>query len=101
VLPRASCYSAHMAEPRFIGWYHKHPIRIYKDGDERPRRVVFEPTSLVDGSGNPCGEIQYEEERERSLEGAQNTALALAQNLHFRDRLPIQEAIEWRKLRDD
>ena len=90
-----------MAEPHFIGWYHEHPIRIYKDDDERPWRVVFEPRPLVDASGTPCGAIQYAEERERSLEGAKITAIALAQNVHLRDLLPIQEAIEWRKLRDD
>jgi len=54
---------------------------------------------MVDASGNPCGAIQYAEERERSPEGAKNTALALARNVHFR-HLPIQE-IQWRKLRDD
>jgi hypothetical protein len=88
-----------MVEPHLIGWYHEHAIRIFKDDGEKPWRVEFEATPMVDASGNPCGAIQYAEERERSLEGAKNTALALARNVHFR-HLPIQE-IQWRKLRDD
>ena len=95
----AACYIRAMAEPHFIGWYHEHAIRIFKDDGEKPWRVEFEATPLVDASGNPCGAIEYSEERERSLEGAQNTALALARNTHF-CHLPIQE-IDWRKLRDD
>jgi len=90
-----------MKEPHFIGWYHEHPIRIYRDDDERPWLVVFEATPLTDASGNSLGELKYAEERERSLDGAKCTALALAQNVHFRKELPIQWAIEWRKLRDD
>ena len=53
-----------MKEPHFIGWYHEHPIRIYRDDDERPWLVVFEATPLTDASGNSLGELKYAEERE-------------------------------------
>jgi hypothetical protein len=90
-----------MAEPHFIGWYHEHPIRIYKDDDESPWRVVFDPRPWVDeATGNPAV-IQFPEARERTADAAKHTAWALAQNDYLCDLLPIPESIEWRKLRDE
>jgi hypothetical protein len=90
-----------MAEPHFIGWYHEHPIRIYKDDGESPWRVVFDPRPVVDAAGKASSEIQFPEARERTEDAAKHTAWALAQNDYLRDLLPIQDSIEWRKLRDD
>lgn len=87
-------------EPHFIGWYHKHPIRIYKDDDESPWRVVFDPRPGVDAVGKPAGEIQFPETRERTADAAKSTAEALAQKVYLYDLLPIQK-INWPKLRDD
>ena len=97
----AACYILAMAEPHFIGSYHEHPIRIYKDDDERPWRVVFDSRPCIDAAGKPSGEVRFPEARERTEDAAKHTAWALAQNDYLRDLLPIQDAIEWRKLRDD
>ena len=87
-----------MEEPHFIGWYHQHPIRIYRDDDETPWRVVFEPFPCVDALGNSCGEIRVPEVRERTADSAKHTAWALAQN-YLSDLLPVE--IKWRTLRED
>jgi hypothetical protein len=88
-----------MEEPHFIGWYHQHPIRIYRDDDATTWRVVFEPRPGVDASGNPF-EIRFPEARERTADAAKHTAGALAQNDYLIDLLPFEE-IEWRTLRED
>lgn len=84
----------------FIGWYHEHPIRIYKDDDESPWRVVFDPRPCLDEDGKPAV-IQFPEATERTVIAAKQTARALAQNDYLHDLLPIQELIEWRKLRNE
>jgi hypothetical protein len=85
-----------MKEPYFIGWYHQHPIRIYRDDDPTPWRVAFEPRPGVDASGNPV-EIRFPEARERTADAAKHTAAALAQK-YLRDLFPVEE-IKWRTLR--
>jgi hypothetical protein len=67
-----------MSEPHFIGWYHDHPIRIYKDGDESPWRVVFDPQPCVDEVTGEPARMQFLEARERTADAAKHTAWALA-----------------------
>jgi hypothetical protein len=87
-----------MEEPLFIGWYHQHSIRIYRDDDETPWLVVFEPGPFVDALGNRVGEIRFPEARERTADAAKHTAWALAQN-YLSDLLPVE--IKWRTSRED
>jgi hypothetical protein len=87
-------------QPRFVGWYSHHRIRIYEDpGDEKPWRVVFDPTHAVDAEGKGY-RLDYPEARERTADAAQVTAKGLAQNVHL-GNLPYQENIEWRDLSAD
>ena len=88
-----------MDEPHFIGWYHGHAIRIYRDENESPWRVVFEPRPCVDELG-VSGKIEFPEARERTADAAKHTAWALAQNAYLKELLPIQEIL-WRPLRED
>ena len=85
-----------MEEPHFVGCYHGHRIRIYKDDDEQPWRIVFD-SICVDAKGKSRSLLELPEARERTQAAAQHTTLALAQNDYLCD-LPFQKAIEWRKL---
>jgi len=88
-----------MAQPQFIGWYHKHPVRLYRDDDNAsPWRIVFEPRPCVDPTGKHIGEMQLPEIRERTEQAAKDTAQALAQNDYLSHLAPV-EKIEWRDLR--
>ena len=84
-------------QPRFVGWYSHHRIRIYKDDDECPWRVVFDPGRAVDAEGKQHYRLDYPEARERTADAAKITAQALAQNAHLR-HLPYQEHIDWTDL---
>ncbi|HTW64009.1 MAG TPA: hypothetical protein VME17_05300 [Bryobacteraceae bacterium] len=88
------------AQPRFIGWYNNHRIRIYEDKGEKPWLVVFDSHLVVDSNGNNIGTAEHPEARERTADAAKTTATALAQNSYLAHTRPFHEKIDWRPLDD-